>query len=200
MSKHRATRPARRTSLRSKVLGVVALLAALLVGIGGRSTFAYWNDTSTVTSGAFSSGKLDLAVNGDAATTTTVGSLALATMVPGESVAATVLVGNVGDVAFTWSVAAGTSTGPLAGALSVALYPGGTASNSTSANGLRSGACSGTAGTTGPGVLAAKTGSTTPTANLCVLVTFSSNADNTLQSQTTASTVGFKVTATQVTS
>lgn len=140
-----ARRPAGSGRVRALLgLGTVAFLA---LGFGAQGTFAFWTDQATIQSGTFASGTLDITLNGALAGpgnnpgTTTLSALALANMVPGESVAAAFPVANAGTVGLTYTVS-GTASGDLAPAMRFRVYQG-AASNTTTA-GVRSGTCSGT--------------------------------------------------------
>lgn len=200
--RHAAPRgPARAGARRSP--RVRALLSiGLILGFGAISTMAYWSDTETATGATFTSGVLDMKLNGqnsvDLSSTFT-----LATMVPGESVAAHVAVQNIApsNVAFTYT-ATGLASGALAPYLSFQVFLGGTSSNGT-AGGLRTGSCTGTS--TG----AAQTMTTTMTVigtpqqltvgssqNVCVVATLGASTPSNMQG--TTGSASFTFTAAQL--
>lgn len=188
-STHRADRPRRSGRL---VLAVLALLGAAVVLVGGQGTFAYWNDQATVTGDGFSSGTLDLTVDGQQGNPTAYvkTDLALSQMLPGESVARTVTVANAGDVPFTW-VPSVTKGGGLGPALTVELWRGATASSTTAYP--RTGSCTG-------GTLVAPGGAPVRLAqggeqSLCVKVSLPANTLNGFQGKTGSVTLA--LTATQ---
>ena len=154
----RSTAPRHRTSppvehrARHHVLGsrrVRALLSlGIVAGLGAVGTLAYWTDEATITSSSFSTGTLDVTLNGELAGaannggTTSDVDFTLSNMIPGESFARTVKVGNGGSVAFTYTAKAWNS-GALASGLHWTVVAGSTASNSGSPSaGNRTGTCS----------------------------------------------------------
>jgi len=147
MSKHAASRPARRRSghRSGKVRALLSL--GLLLGIAAPGTLAYWSDSATMQGGNFSSGTLNMQLSGNEANPDnwTNIALALGDMVPGESVAAAFTVDNTGTVTFNYQ-ATGTATGPLAPHLTIQAFVGGTGdpTNSAGAGNLRTGTCPGT--------------------------------------------------------
>lgn len=177
----------------SLVAAIVALGIAALLLIGGRGTFAYWNDTATVGGGTFSSGKLDLTVDGAQGNPTAYAEtgLALSGMVPGESVAANVVLANAGDADFTWIASASTG-GDLGPALAVEVFIGSQSGDDTSYP--RTETCSGTALTLGS---TATRLNRTQSSTICVEVTLPAATGNAFQSRTTGS-VTLTVDATQV--
>jgi predicted ribosomally synthesized peptide with SipW-like signal peptide len=131
--------PCRRWSIARAVLSL-----GLVVGFGAVGTLAYWSDTATLSGGAFSAGVLDLKLNG-ADTLDLTSTFKLATMVPGESVAAHVAVQNPAPSSVTFNyTATGLASGALAPYLTFEVFLAGTSSNSTNGSGLRVGACTGT--------------------------------------------------------
>ncbi len=177
----------------SLVAAIVALLVAALLLIGGRGTFAYWNDDAAVSGGTFSSGKLDLTVDGAQGNPTAFAetNLALATMVPGESVAANVVLANAGDADFTWTASA-SAGGDLGPALTVEVFLGSQSGDDTTYP--RTESCSGTAITLGG---TATRLNRTQTQAVCVEVSLPTTTGNAFQSKTTGS-VTVTVNATQV--
>ncbi len=122
----------RRPTPRARVRPVVAVGGALLAGLllgGSHGTYAFWNDSADVAGASFTSGTLDLTVDGQQGrpATYTKSSLTMAKMVPGESVAAVLTIRNAGDAPFTWRPTV-TTGGDLAPHLSVTLFRGGTVS------------------------------------------------------------------------
>lgn len=198
MTQHR--RPAGKSKRRSGRTRAVLMLAAvgvLATGMSVKGTFAFWTDSATATTGSFSAGTLDITVNGQLAGsgningTTTVASLTLKDMVPGESIAATFPVANNGTVPLTYNLT-GTGSGGLAvtNGLQYAVTFGGTATNTGSAaTGNRTGSC-GTTATDANTTLLTGTPSSFATARalavgasdtVCVVARLNSNAPNALQ-------------------
>jgi alternate signal-mediated exported protein len=182
--------------MRKVLIGAVALAGGVVLALGGNGTFALWNDSAQITGGSFTSGKLDLTVDGAQGNPTpyVAASLALTAMTPGESVAQAITVANAGDASFSW-VPTVTTGGTLGPALTVTLRLGGQASPVDTTY-PRTQACSGgtvlTSGTTAT-ILAQ--GATAQT--LCVTVTLPSSTGDAYQSQSSGS-VTVAIAATQV--
>ena len=217
----RRTAPNRRASLpvehraRRRVFGsgrVRALLSlGIVVGLGAVGTLAYWTDDATITSSSFSSGRLDVTLNDQLAGavnnggTTSDVDFKLAEMIPGESFARTVKVGNAGTVGLTYTTKAWNS-GTLASGLRWTVVAGSTASNAgTLAAGNRVGTCSAgtttattvTLGTTAGTATTVITPKRTITAtapifeNVCIIAKLDSTAGNALQGTTASATFIF---------
>lgn len=129
-------------SLRSARVRALLTLG-LLLGFGAVTTLAYWTDTATVTTGSFTSGTLNLKVDGVEGNPTaySLTSFTASNLVPGESIAGSFAVQNTGNVDFTYT-ATGTASGTLAPDLRFTVKTGATASNTGSA-GSRVGSCTG---------------------------------------------------------
>jgi hypothetical protein len=198
MSNHRTETPRPRRSGRTRALLSLAAVAVLATGMSVKGTFAFWTDSATATVGSFSSGTLDITVNGQLAGlvnnggTTTIAALTLATMVPGESFAAAFPIANNGSVGLTYTLT-GTGSGGLAvtSGVQYSVTFGATAANTgTAAAGNRAGGCGGTASTDANTTLLTATASTFATNRalavggsdtVCVVARLNSNAPNTLQ-------------------
>ncbi len=190
MSEHRAQRRQGRS------LGSVRVRAALGLGVlamaftGG--SFAFWTDSVPISGGTFTSGTLDLQVNGaDTAATTT---LAMPQMVPGSASAEVVTVRNHGTAPLRYAVSGG-----LTGADASAYGTAAALRLTIVRNGTRSGSGS-TATCTGGSVLVASVALTTVTStavlalqgplaaattdSLCVKVELAADAPSTLQGRT----------------
>ena len=74
-----------------------ALSLGVVLAVGSTGTFAYWTDDVTVSGTTFTAGTLDLQVN-DLNTVAAYTSLNLTTMVPGNSMAGTLVIKNNGNV------------------------------------------------------------------------------------------------------
>lgn len=188
-----STETAPRPSRRGTVVGIVAaLLVGLLLG-GSQGSLAFWTDTDEVAAGSFTTGELQLNVDGargpshSAATT-----LTMVKMVPGESVAARLPITNTGDASFTWTAAVTTPTGQVAPHVTV----------STSYNAVLTGQastyprqqrCDGGTPASGPAPLLLLGGATQ---HLCVQVSMPESAGNAAQNQT-GLTFSVVITATQ---
>ncbi len=95
MSKHTAHKVSRRASRRNagRIRALLSLGVAL--GIGAVGTFAYWTDDVVISGSTFTSGTLDLQVNGENSIPAYT-SLNMSNMVPGNSIAAVLTVKNNG--------------------------------------------------------------------------------------------------------
>ncbi len=190
-------------------LGMVAFLA---LGFGTQGTFAFWMDEATITSGAFTSGTLDIKLNNELAGpggATGFPVLALTNMVPGESVSASFPVANNGTVPLTFTVN-GQATGGLASGMRFSLFSGTAGSqtgDSTTAN--RAGTCEGSPIPNAQGLTLTATSTTivpvarplaasgaAATESFCVLAKLDQNVDSSLQGQ--SMTASLKFNATQV--
>jgi len=185
---------------------LLSLGIVLVLGVSG--TYAYWTDSATVNGGTITSGTLDLTAGPTSGSeqlrgqggTWTYTALALADMIPNESVSRTIVVRNSGSAPLTFNLTAASTTNALTSGnsgLRVQIYDQSTAATQTGtpAAGNRSGGCTG-----GTLTLTADV-STTPSANLyataptlqtgqtrslCVRVWLNSAAPNSLQSNPTA--------------
>lgn len=173
------------------------LAACSVLGVGAVGTLAAWTDSSTASTGSFTTGTIDLkvgtttanAVDNNPASFTT--SLALSNMAPGATTSSTLVVVNSGSLPFTYTVTGtatnnGTGADQLGSGMTLQVYAGST--------------CSGTAlntpakftfPATSPRTLAAGGNET-----LCFKATLPSSADSALQNQSTVGT--FTLTATNL--
>ena len=173
----------------------VLLAACSVLGLGAVGTLAAWTDTSTATSGTFSTGTIDLklgtttanAVDNNPAAFTT--GLTLTGMAPGATKSQTLVVVNSGTLPFGYTFAGsatnnGAGTDQLGSGMNLQVFPGttctGTALNSTSKF---------TFPATTSRTLAAGANE-----SLCFLATLPSSADSALQNQTTVGTFTFTAT------
>lgn len=180
-----------RTPRSSLLVAVIALGVATLLLVGGRGTLAFWTDSATVGGATITAGTLDLTVDGAQGnpTASATANLALAGMVPGESVASNVVLANAGDVGFNWRASAATG-GDLGPTLAVEVYLGSASGDDTTYP--RTETCSGTAVTLGSTSTRLNRGQN---ATVCVKVTLPVDAANSFQSRTTGSaTVTFDAT------
>jgi len=133
-------KPPLRSWLRdTRVLAGLSLGAVAAIGVTG--TFAFWTDTATITGQTLTSGSIDLKAGADAAsaadafTTTTMGATA---MVPGNTVAQTLVLKNAGTAPLKWTLAGGLG-GTDAAAFGTASAMLLTITNGTASAGLCSG-------------------------------------------------------------
>lgn len=197
--RRRATRPARtRRSGRTRALLSLGAVAVLATGMSVKGTFAFWTDSATATTGTFTSGTLDITVDGKLAGSagnggsTVVANLSLSAMAPGESVAATFPVANNGTIPLTYTLT-GTGAGGLAvtNGLQYSVTFGAAATNTgTAAGGNRDGRCGGTASTDTNTTVLTSTAATLASNRalatgasdtVCVVARLSSAAPNSLQ-------------------
>jgi predicted ribosomally synthesized peptide with SipW-like signal peptide len=188
MAEHRR----KRTRVSQRVQALLALcILALPASVG---TFAFWTDDVVITGTTFSTGTLDLRVNG-LDTVTGYTTMNLGTMVPGNSVAGVLTVRNNGTAALKYTaVTAATNTDAknLRGAL-VVKVTGDTSVTGTSPAATCAGtALSGTSTVLNAGLVT--TGRLLAAATeekLCVQVTLPSSAASSLQGATTDVTFTF---------
>lgn len=144
----RRDRSSAEASARSRVGSVITgtrtravLSLGIVLGLGAVGTLAAWTDSATATSSKFSAGTILLHAN-DTHETSTMTSLAMGNMKPGDSVAGMLPIENRGTVDFSYTALATTSADlVLAPNLKVAAYSSATVSNSAVAAGK---ICSGT--------------------------------------------------------
>lgn len=180
VASHRAQRPRRRRG--SVVLATVALLAGLLLG-GNQGSYAFWSDSDDVVAGTFTTGTLDLTVDGQQGAPTAYAEteLSLLKMVPGESVAATLTIRNAGDASFTW-VPTVTASGNLAPHLVVTMARG-TSAGPVDTSYPRTQGCQAGGTPLASGAVAPRLAIGESTA-LCVLVSLPASAGNAVQGLT----------------
>jgi predicted ribosomally synthesized peptide with SipW-like signal peptide len=213
MSSHAAAR--RRPSLRFWTWGSIrtraVLCLGLVAGLALSTSLAYWTDDVSVTGSTFTSGTLDIAVNGgDPYATTT---LSLTAMVPGNSASEVLTVQNIGTAAAKYTLTGGlTGANATAYATDNALLLTIRSGGSTAGTGNARTCTGGTAlvtdvpltATTTTSLLARRpapplAGTPTPptpggTEALCFQITFSSSASTSLQGLTV--TASFTATGT----
>jgi predicted ribosomally synthesized peptide with SipW-like signal peptide len=81
-----------------------ALSLGVVLALGATGTFALWTDSATIGGTTFTAGTIDLQVD-----SVTYATLNLATMVPGNSVAGTLVIKNNGDVPLKYTAAVAAS-------------------------------------------------------------------------------------------
>ncbi|TSD55701.1 hypothetical protein FNM00_16620 [Aeromicrobium piscarium] len=195
----------RRLAVLVWVSGVVLMLA---VGVGG--TMAFWSDEATVETGSLAAGRLDVTLNGELAGEGGVlvdTQFQIADLVPGESFARVIAVGNGGTVPLDYTMT-GSTSGTLGAALRWTVVPGGSATNAgTVAGGNRAGSCTGGSSTYPSAAISGS--ATSPTGviatprplavgaseQVCVIVALDANAASTLQEAT--ATARFVITGIQ---
>lgn len=183
----------------SKRAGVLRLLtsartrAALSLGVvlavGATGTFAYWTDSATIDGTTFTAGTIDLQVNG--ANPPAYTTLNLDTMVPGNSMAGTLVVRNNGNVPLKYTATSSSAPAVLSGALVVKvtgdLNTSGASPSKTCGGTALAGAATTLGGVTAAPLLA--TGRQLQpgvSETICIQVTLPTNADPSLQGKTSA--------------
>jgi predicted ribosomally synthesized peptide with SipW-like signal peptide len=160
-----------------------ALSLGVVLAVGSTGTFAYWTDDVTVNGTSFTAGTLDLQVN-DLNTVAAYTTLNLATMVPGNSMAGTLVIKNNGNVPlkYTGATTANNNDGKnLAGNLTARVTLGTTTGTSPAIT------CTGTAiagsATTAIGALTTPKRQLAPGASetICVEVTLPAAAPGSVQ-------------------
>lgn len=177
--------------------GLGLLAVAVPFGLGIQDTFAFWTDSAVINGGTFSSGTLDLKVDGaDSYATTTLG---MTGMAPGATSAEILVMSNGGTVPLKYTLAGGLSGTNAAdfstsATLSLTITTGatrsgtGNAATCTGGTTIYTGALTSTLTTA---ILAKRpTVALAPAATepLCFQVTFLSTADNTVQNKTATAT------------
>ncbi len=125
-------------SARNRSLMSLGAIGFLAVGLGAQGTFAFWTDQAKVETGTFSSGTLDVTLNGALAGPANNGGsisfpgFSLNTMVPGESQAQSFPIANAGTVGLTYTIN-GTATGALAPAMLFEVHLGNASNSGTAA-------------------------------------------------------------------
>lgn len=187
---------ARARSLRAggKVRAIASL--GIVLGLGAIGTLAAWSDSATATSGVFSTGSIDLQLNGNQGNPSAYAfaSLTKTGMLPGASVAATLPVQNTGTTSFNYTMAAAATSSTLAPYLKVIVSTG--TSNGTVCSG-------GTVIANNVALVSGGSANLIPTARalanggsetLCFQVTLDAAAPTTVQSQTVNTSFNFNAT------
>lgn len=158
-----------RTLQRRRVVGSVAgVLGLAVLLLGGQGTMALWSDAKTIEGTTLTTGRVDLAVNGQDVVSG-FSALSMTNILPGASRAADLTVANNGNVPTTYSVGFTGDDPSLTPALSKRVTTG------TAAGG----SCTGTALTGSPTLVPGAT------QQLCVEVGLPSGASSTLAGRTT---------------
>lgn len=177
--------------------GLGLLAVAVPFGLGVQDTFAFWTDNAVINGGTFTSGTLDIKVDGaDNYSTTTLG---MTGMAPGSTSAEVLTIGNGGTVPLKYTL-----TGGLTGTNAAIFNTGATLSLTIMTGATRSGTGNAAVCTGGTTIYTGALTSTVTTAilakrpttamapggseALCFQVTFLSTADNTTQNLTAAAT------------
>jgi predicted ribosomally synthesized peptide with SipW-like signal peptide len=174
-----------------------ALSLGVVLAVGATGTFAYWTDSATIDGTTFTAGTIDLQVNG--ANPPAYTTLNLATMIPGNSMAGTLVVRNNGNVPLKYTATSTSAPAVLSGALVVKVTGDanttGTAPSMTCGGAALAGAATALGGATAAPLLA--TGRKLlpgDSETICLQVTLPANADPSLQGKTSA--VSFTFTGT----
>ncbi|WP_260845083.1 CalY family protein [Prescottella equi] len=170
----------------------------IVLGLGAIGTLAAWSDTATATSGVFSTGSVDLKLNGDPGNPTAYNfaTLTKSNMMPGSSVAATLPVQNAGVAPFNYTMAAAATTSTLAPFLKVTVSTG--TSNGTACSGgtvIANGVPLVSGGSTNL-ITTARPLNNGGSESLCFQVAVDSAAPTTVQGQTVNASFNFTATNT----
>lgn len=170
-----------------------ALLAmGAVLGLGAVGTMALWSDSSTATSGNFTTGTVDIklgnpAVDNDPAQFTT--DLAMSNMAPGSQKDAVLRVDNAGSLPITYTVdTVGNGDATLAAALQVSVYA------QSSGGACTGSATAGPASLTGPLLTVPQPLAANTTQDWCFRVALPTTADSSLQGRTATLTLTFNAT------
>ena len=190
MSEHTGARRASRRT--GRVRAFLALGVAL--GIGAVGTFAYWTDDVVISGTTFTSGTIDLQVN-TLESIPTYTALNLSNMVPGNSIAALLVVKNNGSAPLKYSATSVAVNAPLisdlAGALTVKITGDTSISGSGLAKTCGGSALAGTGTSLNGGIVSARPLTAGSSETLCVQVTLNANAPTGVQGATTTATLTF---------
>jgi predicted ribosomally synthesized peptide with SipW-like signal peptide len=170
-----------------------------VLAAGTTGTYAHWTDDVAISGTTFTSGTIDLRVNGLNAVTSSTLSMSGTPMVPGNSSAEVFTLRNSGTAPLKWTMTgglAGADAGAYhsAGSLRVRVVVGGTRTGTGNAATCTGGSelVAGAALTNAPGtaIVSARQGPIAPTAtvNVCLQVTLASDAPSTLQGKTATAT------------
>ncbi len=194
MSRHAAPRRISLSRLRSaRVRAVLAL--GILASLGSVGTLAAWTGTATVPGETISTGSVDLLLNGsDGPVALT--SMNLSGMLPGNSTAASIIIGNAGFSPLEYT-AVSSATNPDGKGLAASVVLKVTGASSTSGS-APSKSCTGSAlpgsGTAFNTDLLSQPRVLQPgeLESLCVMATLSSLAPSSVQGGTTTATLTFQ--------
>ncbi|MBY6412560.1 hypothetical protein HQ346_11465 [Rhodococcus sp. BP-252] len=98
----------------------------IVLGLGAVGTLAAWSDTSTATSGTFTTGTIDITIGDTApgADNVTLTSLSSTGIAPGNTVSAPLTVRNNNSVPFTYTISVVASNATLGALLNTSVYAG----------------------------------------------------------------------------
>lgn len=162
----------------------------IVLGLGAVGTLAAWTDSATATSGAFTTGSIEIKLNGNRPTYAFT-SLTKTSMMPNDSVTATLPVQNTGGANFKYTMEAkATGEALLAPFLKVSVYANTTCTSTALAGPLALSTTASTPLITVGRELAATNGTET----LCLKVTLDPAATTGVQNKTV--NVDFQFTAT----
>ncbi|WP_072691599.1 SipW-dependent-type signal peptide-containing protein [Rhodococcus marinonascens] len=96
----------------SKPRAVASL--GIVLGLGAIGTLAAWSDTATATSGVFSTGSIDLQIDGEQGNPYAFTEWSLSGLLPGERSSAKLPVTNTGSAPLTYTISAAASSSDVA--------------------------------------------------------------------------------------
>ena len=176
--------------------GRAALGLGVVVVVAVSGTFAHWTDSANLTGTTFTSGALDVKLNGTLPANDNVATatLSMTNMIPGATTAEVVTLTNNGNVSFKWSLSGGltgsdATTFATASAMKLTILDGGSKLNSGQTSTCTGGSPTSVANTpltalTSTSLLSGQGPLAGPgTKNLCFQITFDSGAANSLQNK-----------------
>lgn len=189
MSRHRADRERPRRRAGWWAAGITTVAVVLLGGVGG--TFAFWTDDATVGGDTVTAGVLDLKVDG-VDSVTAHADLSFGALLPGNRLATVLTVGNAGTAPLVWTASTTASNSTFAAAFDVKVTAD-TNVSGTKPNATCPGAALADGRTTLGGSLLSTSRRLEPGASqkICVQLTLRTDADSSLQGQTTTLGVTF---------
>lgn len=172
------------------------LSVGMVLGLGAIGTLAAWSDSATATTGVFSTGSIQLKLNGNNPNYAFT-ALSKTSVLQGGSVAGMLPVQNTGATNFSY-VASMKANGDatLAGNLDVVVYRGGSSDGTTCTGGSQIGTGTLSTATDVPLISSGQTLNAAGTDNLCIKVTVKTAAP--IDARMKAASAAFKFTATSV--
>lgn len=145
----------------------------IVLGLGAVGTLAAWSDTSTATSGLFTTGTIDIKL-GDTAPGTdniTLTTLTNTAIAPGNTVSAPLKVRNAGSVNFTYTISVLASSSSLAGLLNSSVFSGTSCTGTAAGTVTGLGTYVGDTGTAKPFGITPRSVNAAGTDDICISVT-----------------------------
>ncbi|MGX1770235.1 TasA family protein [Dietzia sp. NPDC055343] len=180
-----------RESIWTRARAVASL--GMVFGLGAVGTMAYWTDTATMTTGTFSVGaSLDLQVNGSKSYNWP---LTASGMMPGDTVASTLIVQNKGGVTFNYTAKVNSSGDhALAPYMTLKAFSGASVSANKCTNGTAIGSATLQVGSARDLVTSARPLSVEGAETLCFEAQLSNAVSKTVSNQAVKAIVEFTAT------